>query len=546
MFNPYCTPVKLDSSGESDTSQSPEEKWINRRSVFNYLMYKMADNSDADSDNCDEAQDDSHLIEKIRQLEKEKEKLAKKNAERFRLEKQYKELSKSVKSLKGSSTTSLSSGYMSSSPSPGTLDKNRLAESSGLTSMLNEQRERLKNLSSRRSAETSSSRRDESGCEESESDEDKDSKNLDKVMSKDHKSKLQSNRDTLVESMIPDDIFNDLIANRVLTTADVSRIKEKNTREAMNEELLNNLVRRSDRAFYEFVRSLHKTLQGYLADLLEDPIPKPPSKKRQKRKRVPGELSINVDCEDVAPLPNKKKPLCSCQEVEEQILIMSKTAYLAIRRRDTTPAAFEQFKKELSQTNEILRESMEVMNTLKMLCEHGRSMHDISNGSIRFSLLCNSVDGAKDLWEKYSHGHLLDKFQQGLVNKSLLKSCHAKWVKLKVKIAEDEYHQCIRELENGNHGNSQQNDNNYRRTRLRSFCRKSSEENCLSFSSPYSCIPEDEPRRAFRELQRNLALSDHVTQPKKQRIVTDCETVTDFPQRNLLYNFRLRSNQNQL
>lgn len=112
-------------------------------------------------------------------------------------------------------------------------------------------------------------------------------------MSKEHKSKLQSNRDTLVESMIPDDIFNDLIANKVLTTADVSRIKEKNTREAMNEELLNNLVRRSDRAFYEFVRSLHKTLQGYLADLLED-IPKPPSKKRQKRKRVPGTFLIVV------------------------------------------------------------------------------------------------------------------------------------------------------------------------------------------------------------------------------------------------------------
>lgn len=109
-------------------------------------------------------------------------------------------------------------------------------------------------------------------------------------MSKEHKSKLQSTRDTLVESMIPDDIFNDLIANKVLTTADVSRIKEKNTREAMNEELLNNLVRRSDRAFYEFVRSLRKTLQGYLADLLDDPIPKIPSKKRQKRKRQPGRV----------------------------------------------------------------------------------------------------------------------------------------------------------------------------------------------------------------------------------------------------------------
>lgn len=159
-----------------------------------------------------------------------------------------------------------------------------------------------------------------------------------------------------------------------------------------------------------------------------------------------GELSINVDCEDVGPLPNKKKPLCSCQEVEEQILIMAKTAYLAIRRRDTTPASFEQFKKELSQTNDILRESMEVMNTLKMLCEHGRTMSNISNGSIKFSLLCHSIDGAKDLWEKYSDGQLQDSFQQGLVTKTLLKACHAKWVKLRVKIAEEEYLQCLTEI----------------------------------------------------------------------------------------------------
>lgn len=547
MYNFGCTPLKLDSSGESDNNQSPENKcWINRHNSFEYLMLRMADNSDGDSDNPGDFGDDGDLMDKIRKLEKEKDKLcSRKSTERARLEKQYKELSKSVKTLKGSSNLSVSSGYGSSSPSPGSLDKNRLAESSssGLSTILNEQRSRLKNLTGNRSTETSSFNKGEESGNDSESDEDKDSKNLDKVMSKEHKSKLQTNRDTLVESMIPDDIFNDLIANKVLTTADVSRIKEKNTREAMNEELLNNLIRRSDRAFYEFVRSLHKTLQGYLADIL-DPLPKPPSKKRQKRKRQPGELNINVDCADVGPAANKKKPLCSCQEVEEQILVMAKTAYLAIRRRDTTPASFEQFKKELSQTNEILRESMEVMNTLKMLCEHGRTMNDISYGSIQFTMLCNSTEGAKDLWEKYSKGHLLDSFQQGLVNKSLLKACQAKWVKLRVKIAEEEYIQCLREIE---YCKSLPSDHSiYRRRRLRSSARKSSEENFLSFPSPYAGIPEAEPRRAFKELQRNLSLSESSFQPKKQRITTECETVSDLPsQRNLLYNFRLRSQSSQ-
>lgn len=114
-------------------------------------------------------------------------------------------------------------------------------------------------------------------------------------MSAVHKQKLQEHRDTLVENMISEDIFNDLIANRILTTADVSRIKEKNTREAINEELLNNLIRRSDRAFTVFVSSLRKTLQGYLADLVEDKQ----KAKRRKRKRASGKVytgTCNCTC----------------------------------------------------------------------------------------------------------------------------------------------------------------------------------------------------------------------------------------------------------
>ena len=104
-------------------------------------------------------------------------------------------------------------------------------------------------------------------------------------MSLRHKQLLQQNRDVLVESMIPDDIFNDLIANKIVTTADVGRIKEKNTREAMNEELLDNIVRRSDKAFHVFVRSLRKTLQDYLANRID---PSSRSGKKKKRKRHTG------------------------------------------------------------------------------------------------------------------------------------------------------------------------------------------------------------------------------------------------------------------
>ena len=44
-------------------------------------------------------------------------------------------------------------------------------------------------------------------------------------MSDKHRQAIQASRDVLVDNMLPDDIFNDLICRKILTTADVSRIK---------------------------------------------------------------------------------------------------------------------------------------------------------------------------------------------------------------------------------------------------------------------------------------------------------------------------------
>ena len=157
-----------------------------------------------------------------------------------------------------------------------------------------------------------------------------------------------------------------------------------------------------------------------------------------------GEINIAVDCEEVYQSPGKKKPLCSCGEVEEQILIMAKTAYKAIRRRDNTPASFEQFKKELSQTNEIVKESMEIMHTLKILCKHGDL--DISYGSIIFSIRCKSVACLQEIWSMYLSGSLQSLIQRTFVTTTLLERCNVTRVGLRVQISEKEYLRCKREL----------------------------------------------------------------------------------------------------
>ena len=117
-------------------------------------------------------------------------------------------------------------------------------------------------------------------------------------MSDSHKKRLQENRPFLVENMTPDDIFNVLLSNKVLTTSEVSKIRENTGREAINEDLLDTLVRKPDRAFGIFVDGLRKSLQDHLADLLQS------SKRKIKRKA--GEFDISLQWIDIFVLESHK------------------------------------------------------------------------------------------------------------------------------------------------------------------------------------------------------------------------------------------------
>jgi hypothetical protein len=49
---------------------------------------------------------------------------------------------------------------------------------------------------------------------------------------------------------------------------------------------------------------------------------------------------------------------------------MAENAYKNIRRHDTSADGFAQFRKELTETNSILKESLTVLNNMKAFCEH--------------------------------------------------------------------------------------------------------------------------------------------------------------------------------
>ncbi|XP_041355104.1 uncharacterized protein LOC121372701 [Gigantopelta aegis] len=185
------------------------------------------------------------------------------------------------------------------------------------------------------------------------------------VMSAKKKQLINKQRPHLVSDMTPDEIYNDLISQKVLTLTEVSRIKEK-WREAANEALLDYIVRRSDRAFGVFVDSLRKTQQEHLSKLLELPTDSSTSEPVVKKLKVK-EDEKEVSCEaDAEP---QDAHVCTLEDVQNQIVLMAESAFGNIRRKDDTQESFDQFCSEMAQTTTSINNSLELVHALRTFCE---------------------------------------------------------------------------------------------------------------------------------------------------------------------------------
>lgn len=81
--------------------------------------------------------------------------------------------------------------------------------------------------------------------------------------------------------------------------------------------------------------------------------------------------SIQVRLHNQEPETEVKRPMnCTCAIMEKQFLEMAESAYRSVRRYDASPRGFEQFRLELIQTNEAMKDSMEVLKNIRSFCEH--------------------------------------------------------------------------------------------------------------------------------------------------------------------------------
>lgn len=61
---------------------------------------------------------------------------------------------------------------------------------------------------------------------------------------------------------------------------------------------------------------------------------------------------------------------CACAEMEKHFMEMAMSAYKSIRRYDGSMNSFERFKQELTQTNQVIKDSMELLQNVRRLCIH--------------------------------------------------------------------------------------------------------------------------------------------------------------------------------
>lgn len=295
----------------------------------------------------------------------------------------------------------------------------------------------------------------------------------DVFMTKHHKQLLGENRNRLVENMFPDDILNLLVSSKVLSGREVTRIKEKGNIDAMNECLLDFLVRKPDRAFMEFVNALRNTDQGHVASLLvkrETPL------RRGSERPAPRRISYAVEEEadeedDRGTLPGQhkaKRPTLGVRieavsltsdEEDEDVLAprpaKRSTKESRLPREEALTKAInneilETSLTELRNLKRIVRAGISpktmtarkrILETLSELARLRREIVGVEDGSVVFRVMCPTLEALNDLWEICTSGKLRRMFVDAYVKEE-----HRGNITINVTVDKTEWQRCRQQL----------------------------------------------------------------------------------------------------
>ena len=81
-------------------------------------------------------------------------------------------------------------------------------------------------------------------------------------------------------------------------------------------------------------------------------------------------MSLKHRIQYSSPESVSRRTNCACKEMEKHFMEMATSAYKSIRRYDGTMHSFVQFKEELTETNTVIKDSMELLQNVRQLCVH--------------------------------------------------------------------------------------------------------------------------------------------------------------------------------
>ncbi|CAI9740338.1 kinesin-related protein 4-like isoform X3 [Octopus vulgaris] len=245
------------------------------------------------------------------------------------------------------------------------------------------------------------------------------------IMSPEHKRRLNDCSVKLVENMIPDEVLNFLLAKKVLTNYEMDTVKSKGIRMAMNEMLISLVTCKPDKAFSVLVEALKRSGQKHLAKLLTS---------TEYRKRKPGEISVQVDIENIASSDSKGKECLS------EMYNVMKSLLSSINWQDYSPESHKEFMKQF---DDIYKRCKKIAKLQRFLFSKDRAFTDITNGSIHLWFHCYTMNGLLDLWKMYKSGKILHLLQECLIKPDIKQKFHPK---IRVRIIDEEFQQCYQEL----------------------------------------------------------------------------------------------------
>ncbi|XP_055872531.1 uncharacterized protein LOC106056012 [Biomphalaria glabrata] len=169
------------------------------------------------------------------------------------------------------------------------------------------------------------------------------------------------------------------------------------------------------------------------------------SREESGSSRHDNEIDIKIEVSDSLKLSERLEQIyqsndmsCECARIEQDILGKAMSLFKELCDPNKK---FDNWKASLRDTNAVIRESLDMADTIRRICSHGRTIEDVLQGSVILRLKCRTLMSVVDLCQMYSSGEL-----HVLLSRMLCTRVQMKGLALKVSLDPANVQRCIRFL----------------------------------------------------------------------------------------------------